>query len=242
MKRLLGLMALLMLVWILPGSARAMYARPEGTYYFSAGGINQETHFFYDEYTGVTHINATAYDIFTNPGAQPILNLGFSFFIKWDPNIQYTDFTIKNLTEQNQDFSFYMAGPIQTVSGANEIFTNTNASITNSGSFSASQRTFLAATPYSYTPGDITGLTPLPYYFDIDLSSSTYQYQGIRTVGPDGDWSFMLVKLSGTVSAGETLTLTGQSEITPTVPVPSTFWLLGSGLIGLVGMSRKKLR
>lgn len=91
MKRLFGLVAALMLSWIVPDLLWAMSAVPsnEGTWYFSAGGSNQETHFFYDEYTGVTHVNATAYDMLTTPGSPgpPILNLGFNFFIKWDPII-----------------------------------------------------------------------------------------------------------------------------------------------------------
>lgn len=233
MRRFFALMTVLMMVWIVPGFAWAVYAPPEGTWYFSAGGIDHETHYFYDEYTGVTHVNQTAYDIFTTPSGPATWNLGFSFFIKWDPAIGYSDFIIKNLTTESQEFSFYMASPIQTVSGANKIFTTMNASISDyvqgNGDFSATHQTFLA-TGSSAPQTSLSG-------FDIALDPSILG-NTIAGAGPTGDWSYMLVKLSGIVPGGETLTLNGKSEITA-VPEPTTVLLLGAGLLGLIGVRRK---
>jgi hypothetical protein len=45
---------------------------------------------------------------------------------------------------------------------------------------------------------------------------------------------------SATLSATGLLTLTGNTVTPPTVPLPPAVWLLGSGLLGLVGVSRRR--
>jgi len=54
-------------------------------------------------------------------------------------------------------------------------------------------------------------------------------------------------KIVGTASlvdtaSGAYLTLAGASTGTPTVPLPAAVWLLGSGLLGLTGVARRKLK
>jgi hypothetical protein len=45
---------------------------------------------------------------------------------------------------------------------------------------------------------------------------------------------------SATLGTNGTLTLTGNSTVTAPVPLPAAVWLFGSGLMGLVGVSRRR--
>ena len=47
------------------------------------------------------------------------------------------------------------------------------------------------------------------------------------------------ILLSFDLSAGDTVTFNTRFEVTP-VPVPAAIWLFGSGLLGLVGVARRR--
>jgi hypothetical protein len=47
------------------------------------------------------------------------------------------------------------------------------------------------------------------------------------------------IDLSFVLSKGDSITVTTRFEVTP-VPVPAAIWLFGSGLLGLVGIARRK--
>jgi len=84
-------------------------------------------------------------------------------------------------------------------------------------------------------------------------SDSFYQdgeAQRIYNLAIDGtrdnyDWSKIMVAIEPTGSGGSPwlVPIIGQGVTFasgPTVPIPSAVWLLGSGLLGLVGVARKK--
>ena len=56
---------------------------------------------------------------------------------------------------------------------------------------------------------------------------------------PAGVSSDIGILLDFALSAGDTVTFNTRFDVTP-VPVPAAVWLFGSGLLGLVGVARRK--
>lgn len=72
--------------------------------------------------------------------------------------------------------------------------------------------------------------------FGLGLWCATCSDGGSTGTGPGGIYDYMV--FDGLVGAGAaTLTVTYEASV---VPIPATVWLFGSGLLGLVGMARRK--
>lgn len=105
--------------------------------------------------------------------------------------------------------------------------------------------TFLALTTYT---GDIAGTVTM-----LDIQSSLIganygHYEETFTLDPawtiDAEMTFTLSEIGGFFSGG-TLSMAGLDNISAEsapIPEPATIILLGLGLLGLVGVSRKKLK
>jgi PEP-CTERM motif len=236
MKKTLILLAALFLAITTPISAWAFCMlgscpgdySSDGTFNYMLDGVNHQGHAFYDQYTGVTHVDQTTYDIYTTPG-QDVITGTFSYLFKTEPYISY-DLTMTNLTDTTQPFSLYIAMLINpAIIGPNTV----QASITASDpSFSATQSSNLG--PFIGTWTDM-GVT-----LTIGTGSTSASAGPIN--GPIGNWQYMDIKLTGTIAGGDYLELKGNAEVqngVPTVPEPATMLLLGIGLMGLAGVRRK---
>ena len=77
------------------------------------------------------------------------------------------------------------------------------------------------------TPAYSSGATPANVVWHYSLSSVN-DVGSIYTRNPEGDWSFFAPTYKGTFRINGTA-----------VPVPAAVWLLGTGLIGLIGFRKK---
>jgi len=83
--------------------------------------------------------------------------------------------------------------------------------------------------PWSYRT-DVTG----------DGIPDTVSYCITDVMPPGGTCEVQLPGDSGAIVRAEAMTLTGSSVNISAIPVPPAVWLFGSGLLGLVGIARRK--
>lgn len=103
--------------------------------------------------------------------------------------------------------------------GTNTHFNMTSSAITNIQLFGA---------PIFENLGDTPVVAASPNHFSVFLPN----------LGLDRDYH---LHPQGVATAGPAYTLTLWGSAAP-VPVPAALWLFGSGLIGLVGLARRKMR
>ena len=130
------------------------------------------------------------------------------------------------------------AGPTATLSG-NLLFDGTgflNPSSTLSVDFDGSNG-FLTDTTIGFLPGDIccSGTGDPNSFKDIDGSLVMSLWGANWDYGDDSAFDSSLLK----PYLGSTLGMDLRVELT-VVPVPAAVWLFGSGLIGLIGIARRK--
>jgi len=88
---------------------------------------------------------------------------------------------------------------------------------------------------FLYWEEGITAATPSP--FDV---RSTFYWSGTEYLGPpSGVWDFAFGDGSQTIRASNNVEFAWAVH-TGDVPVPAAVWLFGSGLLGLVGMARRR--
>lgn len=86
-----------------------------------------------------------------------------------------------------------------------------------------------------------TGGTEGNFQIDVDYISGTQlQGSGTLTGYTLSDLGLTQTGLWKTLSNGETVSITINGSGISAVPVPAAAWLFGSGLLGLVGMARRK--
>lgn len=77
--------------------------------------------------------------------------------------------------------------------------------------------------------------------WDITSSASCPAYWSDCSTDDNIDWSSFMVIASGGLGRDEFLIpLIGQNITIASIPIPSAAWLLGSGLVGLIGVTRKR--
>lgn len=92
---------------------------------------------------------------------------------------------------------------------------------------------------YLFTNGTITAGTYINTTFDTLTLSENFgfaQFWADLANGGRIEGGFMLTGDIASVFAGDTLI----AKASPVVPVPAAVWLFGSGLIGLIGIARRK--
>lgn len=132
-------------------------------------------------------------------------------------------------------------------------WTSTHKTIYSFGSFSGADINnndileFDELTAFSSFLGTKNNLAWLNDFGDFDLKSSTWVANADRSAPTDpsydptdltwftyNDWHLSFYPLIGTINY---VNVTGY---TSTVPVPTAVWLFGSGLLGLIGVARRK--
>jgi hypothetical protein len=91
--------------------------------------------------------------------------------------------------------------------------------------------------------GDAGGSTDLygqgPDQAGVALGTATSLY-GITDNGGTGEVQSYVLGTNLTLSANGTLTISSSGTTTPPVPLPAAVWLFGSGLLGLIGVGRRR--
>jgi hypothetical protein len=127
--------------------------------------------------------------------------------------------------------------------GAYQGFLNgLNASVgqTNGGLFALTTATETTAAMYTNDPSSLSAASKYGMIGAPDMSAlgTTVQLFGFTGNGTKGTIQSYSLGTAG-VDASGNLTFTGNSTGAP-VPLPAAVWLFGSGLLGLVGVSRRR--
>ena len=129
-----------------------------------------------------------------------------------------------NVTMPNYLYGRPRANRAATCSGSGGVFSGASCS-TNLGSSTAA------------LTGDNATLGPLSAYIGTgNVSISINQLGQLFTDETDGDNGYVNSR-SGTVSTSGSIDVTYSYSV---VPVPAALWLFGSGLLGLIGVARRK--
>jgi hypothetical protein len=113
---------------------------------------------------------------------------------------------------------------------------NGDVSQTNGGLYSLTTATESTTAAYS-----ATAATKYGFFGANDMSAVGTASQLFAFTGNGGTGKLQSYILgSATLGTNGTLTLTGNSTVTAPVPLPAAVWLFGSGLMGLVGVSRRR--
>lgn len=101
---------------------------------------------------------------------------------------------------------------------------------------------------YSFTNGTLTAGSYVTATFDsLTLSGSgqfsaslTYTDGTLVTSGASGSFDGSLFNPTSTDFSGDFTANPVIATVSPVVPIPAAMWLFGSGLLGLVGIARRK--
>jgi hypothetical protein len=215
---------------ILAGSvfsaSHAMYAPPYYDIMIGDQPFTEPMDYFWDPLTDVVHFyNPAPFFLAMQNNIQiTVPENSFSFFLKWDPSLAYS------LTLNNP---------------SGEALTISTLSFAFMGEISPNfARNMVLATMDQYLPG-ATQISQLGYY---DGSAWVWVNAGVDqpggtsgfVSGPYGDWTRarIILNLDGvTLPAGDS-TFSGRFNVNA-VPVPAAIWLLGSGLLGMIGIRRR---
>jgi len=217
-------MVFILLGIIMAGSAaHAMFA-PPWTFIFNDTEFTSDVS--YDIYTDHYYVYNTApiFLALQNDIQITIPENSFSFFLKWDPYMQY-DITFQNDTSENQVLGSFSFSARIDMNGQSLMANTVSAGLNG---------TVQAADQFSSLREDLDSNLWVNAGVDVQLGESIPPQPG-----PFGDWAEMRIVLSDvSIPTGES-TIHGEFEINP-VPVPAALWLLGSGIIGMLGVRRKK--
>jgi len=126
-------------------------------------------------------------------------------------------------------------------------FSGINANVATINSNSGGANSVEGASPGTSGVWDITGGTTTLAYFDggnVDTGNVIGNTQALFYLTGSGSTSSISYNEVETVSlsaAGLSIAAVGGSP-PPAVPLPAAVWLLGSGLLGLTGVARRKLK
>lgn len=111
-------------------------------------------------------------------------------------------------------------------------------SLTNTGPFSnLTTSIYWSSTVYPLDGPDYSSDYDYAWYFNTGDGSQYYDYMGITyTNGSTGQTLWPAQHNAWAVHSGDI----GVAVATSTVPVPAAVWLLGSGLLGLIGAARRR--
>jgi hypothetical protein len=106
-------------------------------------------------------------------------------------------------------------------------------------SFLADVKAGANATPYGASSGEgAQGASTFGVPNDYKLGSTVYLW----ALGTNGSADANFYASNTAITIGTNGSITGLSAATSTVPLPSAVWLLGSGLLGLAGISRRRIK
>lgn len=119
---------------------------------------------------------------------------------------------------------------------ADGIFTDTITSGIGAGGSSVDLSSFSEVTNFFTIDGWQLDLTSINVIANESAGALDFDGAGLMTLSGGGtaspvNWSFTSSEFSGAISYNMSITA---------VPVPAAVWLFGSGLIGLIGMVRRK--
>jgi hypothetical protein len=117
---------------------------------------------------------------------------------------------------------------------------NSDVAQTNGGLFPLTTSTETTAAAYTNSQASLTAPSKYNMLGAPDLGSVGTSYQLFGFTGNNSKLSNLQSYILGSATLGTdgTLTITGNS--TAPVPLPAAVWLFGSGLMGLVGVSRRR--
>jgi len=208
-------------------ASHAVYAPPSYEIMIGDQPFTEPMDYFWDPMTDVVHFyNPAPFFLAMQNNIQIMVPANtFSFFLKWDPSLAYS-VTLNN-----------SSGAPLTIS---------SLSFTFMGDISPDfARNMVCATMNEYLPG-AGQVSQLGYY---DGSAWVWVNAGVDqpggasgfVTGPYGDWTRarIVLNLDGVTLPEGDSTFSGNFTITA-VPVPAALWLLGSGLLGLIGIRRRR--
>lgn len=165
-----------------------------------------------------------------------------------DPDLSY-GFVAKNNTASTQNYTFTIGEAIvPPVGGANSIYADFGASLSNpSGNLTIAPAAPNAAIQQFMLSSD-GGLNFVNAGVDVGtahttgtIGTSSYPIASATAAGPAGDWNYMQIVTSFTLSPDKDLAaVSGFASITP-VPEPSAYGMLAAGL-GLLGFMARRNR
>ena len=151
-------------------------------------------------------------------------------FTSWNTEAAVVTWTLDNVTLSGPaPFSQVFASGSFDYDATIDVYSNINiTSVTSYNSFSNGDASFLDASGAYLSAGAIFNLN-----FDTALTNAG------GTIGVSAE---EVLLFSFTPPSGLPTVLTGSGFVTgtPAVPVPAAVWLFGSGLIGLIGVARRK--
>jgi hypothetical protein len=123
-------------------------------------------------------------------------------------------------------------------------YANINTDINNINSNSGGASTFEGSNPATSGVWDVTNTAGLAYWDGGQTPNG-------NVIGAQQNLYYVTAGVGGAVSTKVSYTVEGLASLSaaglvlsapPTVPLPPAIWLLGSGLLGLTGVARRKLK